>query len=225
MPTTTYYATPRQVQELAIQKHLNNQPHISFPEGLTELERKGRLLVQKPPMPPFRENMTPDELDDFLLDIPFSVDRIIDRADNYDSDPSIFEPEMFSEGSDIFCFKHLPYMSEVQHTHDYFELTLVYKGHYKLLFENETVILSEGDLCIIPPLSPHNQPLDPSSLVFAISVRQSTFDTLFGNLLAHQDLVSSFFPSFALWQQAGQLSAHENRAQPAGDQPDPAAGL
>jgi hypothetical protein len=59
MEKITYYATPRQIQELAIRKHLDNQPHISFPEGLLELELKGRLLIEKPPMPVFKENMTP----------------------------------------------------------------------------------------------------------------------------------------------------------------------
>jgi quercetin dioxygenase-like cupin family protein len=45
-------------------------------------------------------------------------------------------------------------MSEIPHMHDYFELTLVYKGNYKLLFENEVLNLTEGNLCIIPHIHP-----------------------------------------------------------------------
>ena len=193
MGKITYYATPRQIQELAIRKHLDNQPHISFPEGLLELELKGRLLIEKPPMPVFKENMTPEELDDFLLDIPFVANRFTKRAGDFEFDPTIPEIEIFPNDLDVFCFKHLPYMSEIPHMHDYFELTLVYKGNYKLLFENEVLNLTEGNLCIIPPHSPHNQPLDPSSLVIAICVRQSTFNSLFGNLLTQQDMISTFF--------------------------------
>lgn len=193
MNPVSYYATPRQVQDLAIQKHRTYQTHITFPDGLAELLIHGKLSTEAPPMPAFRENMTADEFDRFLLDIPFNIENIIQHAGRFHSDPNIDEAEIFPPGMDIFCFKHLPYMHEVPHTHEYFELTLLYQGTYRLLFENESLIMSEGDLCIIPPLSPHNQPLDPSCLAIGVCVRKSTFDDIFGNLLTQKDLVSTFF--------------------------------
>lgn len=193
MEHALYYATPRQVQELAIEKHENNETHITFPDGLEALLRAGKLFRECPPMPEFRENMSAEEFDDYLQDAPFNIERIIRHANRFHSDPNIREAEMFPWEKDIFCLKHLPYMHEVPHTHEYFEITLIYRGNYRLLFGNETLILSEGDLCIVPPMSPHNQPLDPSCLAVGICVRQSTFNAIFGNLLTQKDLVSTFF--------------------------------
>ena len=193
MKTVNHYATPRQVQEIAIKRHDSNQPNINFPEAIGELFKKGKLLEKPLPKPYFKNDMSIDEFDSYLLDQPFDATNILRHAYNFDIDPNIHETELFPTGKDVFCFKHLPYMDEVPHTHEYFELTLLCKGSYKLLFEDEAVTMNEGDLCIVPPMSPHNQPLDPSCTTVGICVRRSTFDAIFGNLLTQKDLVSSFF--------------------------------
>ncbi|MEG2216358.1 MAG: AraC family transcriptional regulator, partial [Clostridia bacterium] len=72
-------------------------------------------------------------------------------------------------------------------------LTFLYSGSCRLLFGGESLLLAEGELCIIPPMSPHNQPMDPSCLAIGIAVRSSTFDSIFGALLTNKDLVSAFF--------------------------------
>jgi len=193
MKNKNHYATPRQIQEIAIKRHNNNLPNISFPDAVAELFRKGSLSEKSIPMPYFKSDMSIDEFDNYLLDLPFEASNILSHAYNFDIDPNIHETELFPTGKDVFCFKHLPYMDEVRHTHEYFELTLLCKGTYKLLFEDEAVTMNVGDLCIVPPMSPHNQPLDPSCVTIGICVRESTFDAIFGNLLTQKDLVSSFF--------------------------------
>ena len=193
MKDTTYYATPGQVQSLAIQRHNENKPHISFPDGLAELMHMKQLATKKPPEPKFKSNMTAEEFDAYFLSTPLNANKILKHAPYFYSDSRIDESELFPYQNDVFCFKHLPYMNEAYHMHEYFEVTILYKGTYKLLFENESVTLTEGDLCIIPPKCPHNQPIDPSSFAIGISIRKSTFDKVFGSLLLGKDLVSNFF--------------------------------
>lgn len=53
--------------------------------------------------------------------------------------------------------------------------------------------MSEGDVCITSPMAGHNQPLEPDCFALSIVVRKSTFNSLFGNLLDSNNLVSQFF--------------------------------
>ena len=55
-------------------------------------------------------------------------------------------------------------MDLTAHSHEYFEITYIYRGSCYLLFENQKLRLNEGELCIIPPMSPHNQPVETGTL-------------------------------------------------------------
>lgn len=84
-------------------------------------------------------------------------------------------------------------MNEDAHTHTYFEITYVYSGKCSMLFGGESLEMGEGDLCIVPPGSPHAQPLKAGCFAIGMMVRRSTFDALFGELLIKNDLESQFF--------------------------------
>lgn len=189
------YAIPSQVQEYAIAHYQRTHALVSFPEALIRLRQRGELLTEAPPYPSFLPGMSVDEFDSMVLSIPFDAGNIIAHDEDVPGEGTVSEAGMFPWTKNVFCFKHMPFMSRDLHRHDYFEITYLYKGACTLLFNGETIRLSEGQMCIIPPMSPHNQPLTPDCIALGIVVRRSTFDAIFGELLTQQDLVSNFFRS------------------------------
>ena len=189
---TAYYCLGHDVENLVIERFEKKKKLTSFPGALKELQKQGKLKRTPPPFPPYYDNMTADQFDDMLLSFPIEANRILRIDKRLRGQGTLDEEGMFPSEKDVFCFKHMPYMEELQHCHEYFEITYMYRGSCKLLFENETIVLTEGDMCIVPPQSPHNQPLTPGTLALGIVVRKSTFNSIFGELLTHNDLVSSF---------------------------------
>ncbi len=187
-----YYTSGRRVQEYVINRFNSKKKLTSFPEALRGLQKEGRLLNEPPPFPDYIDNMTGGQFDNMVLDFPINASRIIKTDNLRHGQGTLDEEGMFPWEKDVFCFKHMPYMDTSQHCHEYFEITYMYKGSCSLLFENDTIQLSEGDMCIVPPQSPHNQPLMPETLALGIVVRKSTFNSIFGELLTHNDLVSTF---------------------------------
>lgn len=185
------YTTLGAVQQKIIENHAKSRGFPSFPAVLESLHREGMLLDAPPPLPVFSECATAEAFDVMLQSLPVDASIILRGAQKKKT--VITEPEMFPWEKDVFAFKHMPYLYEEQHFHDYFEITYIYKGNCRLLFGGDTVQLTEGEICIIPPQSPHNQPLDASCVVVGIAVRSSTFDSIFGSLLTKKDLVSTFF--------------------------------
>ena len=189
----TLYTTVGSVQECVENYHRRARTCISFPAALDALYRAGALTERHGSYPPFFECDTAEEFDTMIKALPVNATAILNTVGQFIQQALIKEGSMFSWEKDVFAFKHLPYMDETPHSHDYFEITYLYSGSCRLLFDGESIQLTEGEMCIIPPMSPHNQPMDPSCLAIGISVRSSTFDSIFGALLTNKDLVSSFF--------------------------------
>lgn len=100
----------------------------------------------------------------------------------------------FSNSYDVLVFKQFHNLYDPMHSHNFFEAFYVYKGNCQLKFQNELHTLSEGDLCIIAPDSLHSIIHDDElSTIITISIRKSTFDSSFFQLLTHKNLLSSFF--------------------------------
>lgn len=104
------------------------------------------------------------------------------------------ETLFFQNSYDIFVFRQFHNLYDPMHSHNFFEAFYVYKGNCQLKFQNEIHTLSEGDFCIIAPDSLHSIIHDDElSIIITISIRKSTFDNSFFQLLAHKNLLSSFF--------------------------------
>ncbi len=187
------YATMGMVYDFIVNKCQNAGHVTSFPEALDELRTSGALLKTFPELPTFHSGMTLDEFEHYLRGTCVYADSILPHASSYRRDPTIEEAEMFPPDKDVFCFLNMPYMVDLLHFHSFFEITYVLKGQCTFLFEGESATLSQGDLCIVSPLSGHSLPLEPGCLALSVVVRKSTFDTMFGNLLAKKDLLSLFF--------------------------------
>jgi len=189
----TLYTTVGSVQECVENYHRRTRTCISFPDALDALYVSGALTEHLTDYPPFFECETALQFDEMIKALPVNATTILNTVGQFHQQSMIREGSMFPWEKDVFAFKHLPYLDETLHSHDYFEITYLYLGSCKLLFGGESIQLTEGEMCIIPPMSPHNQPMDPTCLAISISVRSSTFDSIFGALLTKKDLVSSFF--------------------------------
>lgn len=188
-----YFATIGMVYDFIVEKHRETGKTYAFPKAVESLKKEGKLLETFPELPPFHSGMGQAEFIDFMRGLCVYADPILPSAQTYMADPTMEEEELFPEGKDVFCLMNMPYMVEVPHLHNYFELTHVIKGECTFLFENEKVTLSEGEICIVSPMSGHALPLEPGCFAVSIVVRRSTFDSVFSNLLTQKDLLSLFF--------------------------------
>ena len=109
------------------------------------------------------------------------------------SDLSIAAESIMPEALEVYAIRYIRDIIEQMHTHNFFEVNYVMSGHCKMIFENETRVLSTGELCIIAPHSRHDVTVNDDSIVISLMLRKNTFDTTFFPLLAKEDLLSSFF--------------------------------
>lgn len=193
MDSVRYYTTIGDAFDYLVEIKQKTGREPSFAAAVEGMRRKGMLQLTPAPLPPFYSNMDREEFTAFIRAMPVSANVILDGLDPFNSDRVIRESNLFPEGKDVFCFLNMPYMDRRLHFHDFFEITYVIKGSCTFLFEGESASLYEGDLCITSPMSGHSLPLEPECTALAIVVRKSTFNSLFGNLLTKQDLVSLFF--------------------------------
>ena len=187
------YATIGMVYDYIVEKHRETGRSYAFPKAVDFMRRQGKLLKTIPSVPPFHSGMSQDEFVEFMRGLTITVDPILPAAQTYMVDPTMEEEELFPEKKDVFCLMNMPYMVDILHLHNYFEITQVLKGTCTFLFGNEKVTLTEGEICIVSPLSGHSLPLEPGCFAISVIVRRSTFDTVFGNLLTQKDLLSLFF--------------------------------
>lgn len=190
-----YYTTIGDVVHYAANKHRETGQLSSFPAVLAEMHRLGLVTTEVPPIPPFYDGMTREAFLEFIHGMWIHADEILARDTGRVQDSSLDEAAIFPDGKDVFCIANMPYMSDYPHYHSFFEITYLVQGQCTLRFEGETAQLSEGDLCIISPMSAHSVPLEPDCVALSILVRTSTFDTAFGNMLAKGDLLGVFFRS------------------------------
>ena len=187
------FATIGMVYDFLVEKHKETGSTYAFPRAIETLAKEGKLLKTFPTIPPFHSGMSQDEFIDFTRGLCIYADAIMPSAQTYMVDPTMEEEELFPEGKDVYCLMNMPYMVDILHLHNYFEITHVLKGSCTFVFENEKVTLSEGEICIVSPMSGHSLPLEPDCFALSVIVRRSTFDSVFGNLLTQKDLLSLFF--------------------------------
>lgn len=189
------YITSGMIQSILTESYLNSGKKKSFEDVVIELYEKMQYITEKPVLPeiPLWNSLSDDEFLDLLSRIPICINTLLEKRSimNFSE---LQEAVILRENSDIFVNKHLNYINDVTHSHDYFEIYYVFKGNCEFQFEKERRILQEGELCIIAPTSSHNISADDNdSIIICIAIRKSTFDSTFFTLLSQKDLLSYFF--------------------------------
>lgn len=186
-----YYMTYGEFQNYMKNYYQRTGNRLQFPEMTTYLYQKG-LLSKEAPTPDLTgnyENMTDEEFDQIVDSLPLSLSLYGGAP----LDVTVMENALIPNKRDVFVIRHPRYTRPYKHKHNYFEINFVASGHGTFIFENETHVLHEGELCIIAPESTHDMLLEDDSTIFTICIRKSTFDTTFFSLMSRKDLLSYFF--------------------------------
>ena len=184
------YTVIGDVEETVVHHYRQYGIRISFISALEFLIGAKKTHTRIPAVPAFFDLMGDSEFAKYISRMPVDIVQILEDAHK---SPVIVEENTIPENKDVFVFKHIPYIYDALHKHNYFEINFMYSKSCVQYFENERRELSEGDMCIIPPYAPHNIIAEPGALVLAILVRKSTFDRIFWGLLTKKDLLSAFF--------------------------------
>ena len=186
------YTTIGTVYDILVEKCQKKGGTMLFPDVLSDLKSRGMIQNHPHTLPSFHPGMSVGEFSEFVRQIPVDANHIINYRQQHFTE-GVLEAELFPNNRDVFSLLNMPYISERPHFHDFFEITYLIKGCCRFLFEGESATLSEGDICIVSPMSAHSLPMEPGCLSVSVVVRKSTFDSVFGNLLAKEDLLSLFF--------------------------------
>lgn len=186
------YTTAGAVQSVISDFYFRHGNKLDFIEAVQEIYQQGTYLKAKPTLPLFNywSTLTDGEFVTLLDRLPIDIKPMLGKK----SRERIQEVDILPDGSDVFVYKHFCYINDIVHSHDYFEVCYVFKGSCRLQFEKETHSFKTGELCIIAPMSVHEIIVDDeSSVLINVSIRKSTFDSAFFNLISRKDLLSIFF--------------------------------
>lgn len=93
----------------------------------------------------------------------------------------------------VYLGKHNRYTPAFNHRHIFYEMVYVLSGSCTQEFQNDTLNLKEGDICLLAPNASHSTGVFNDSVVINTLIRRSTFDDIFYNLLREPNLISTFF--------------------------------
>lgn len=95
-------------------------------------------------------------------------------------------------GQSVLLVKHDRCMPPFLHTHSFFEIIYVLRGHCTNQVYGREETLVEGDLCLIAPDMAHAIYADSSSLVLNIILRKDNIENIFYNILRDRNQISDF---------------------------------
>jgi YesN/AraC family two-component response regulator len=108
--------------------------------------------------------------------------------------------------TDIILTKHNRYTPVFDHKHTFFEMIYVINGQCTQCINDQKIILKEGTLCIVAPLTTHSIGVFDDSIVMNIIIRRKTFENVFYTLLQSSNKITDFVNrSLYLYQEAGCL--------------------
>lgn len=188
------YVTYAQVEDCALKYYEHHGAKTNFKAVVKYLFEKQFYTMGAPALPTniLWSDMSDPSFFELLNKLP--VKNIFTQLNGKEQQElSILAETIMPEKLEVYALKYIRYIIEKMHTHNFFEVNYVMRGTCKMIFENETRILTAGQLCIIAPYSRHDVTIDDDSIVISLMLRKNTFETTFFKLLAQEDLLSTFF--------------------------------
>lgn len=185
------YVTSAQVQEQAVDHYRKFNERINFKSCVKHLLLCGDYATECPFLTADEEwsQISDEEFYQLLDSLPIRTELPEDPA----SFDFIMAEYIMPKELEVFAIKYVRDIVERKHAHNFFEVNYVFSGSCRMVFENETRMLQEGQLCVIAPDSLHDVTLNDDSVAISLMLRQSTFETTFFRLLAQEDLLADFF--------------------------------
>lgn len=109
------------------------------------------------------------------------------KYDNYG------ENHLFSSSrNNIAVERHNRYTPPFRHSHTFFEMIYVYKGSCENTIENKTIVMEQGNICIVAPGVSHSISIFDESTVVNILIKKTTFNETFFQYLQITTLSLTF---------------------------------
>ncbi|XME00946.1 helix-turn-helix domain-containing protein [Lachnospiraceae bacterium C1.1] len=106
----------------------------------------------------------------------------------------ITEETLISENLDCSFVRHLRYLPEYSHKHEFFELIYLINGSCSNIYEKNELKMTKGDICISAPNSVHTVGVfDDETILLNIIIRKTTFERTFLRLMEEDEIMSVFF--------------------------------
>ena len=145
---------------------------------------------------PQRRKAYADEMEDYvrthrllIFDYPFVTHPELLREED------LYEHLSITKGSNVNVVRHLRYTPVFQHSHTFFTVLYVLRGHCGHTVGGAELPMEQGDLFFLPPYVKQTIEVFDSSLVLNLHIRRDTFDDVFFNALRYNNILSDFFMS------------------------------
>ena len=192
------YVYLQDIQNYKIEFHTATGCGIDMYDTARALFQDGRFWHGKPQIPDMLSwnlhNL--QNLKELVLKIPVNLDDVLsvrhEKTSSVLSSSTKYRVQISLEA----CYTGDHFMSV-----DYFAIAYVLQGSCQFRLQHSTRIMQAGELCIIPPNLPYYVMTTPEDFVIYIISDKPHFEENFQQLLAKDNLLSSFFRS-ALFQNA-----------------------
>lgn len=105
-----------------------------------------------------------------------------------------FYPNLsIAKHSNVNVVRHLRYTPIFHHSHTFFTVLYVLKGHCEHTVADIDVPMKQGDVFFLPPYVKQTIGVFDDSIVLNIHIRRDTFDDYFFNILRNENKLSDFF--------------------------------
>jgi len=124
-----------------------------------------------------------------IFDYPFIVYPKILREED------LYKHLSITKGSNVNIVRHLRYTPVFTHSHTFFTVLYVLKGHCGHTAGDLDLPMEEGDVFFLPPYEKQTISVFDDSIVLNIHIRRDTFGDYFFNVLRGNSILSEFFVS------------------------------
>ncbi|MFC0560600.1 AraC family transcriptional regulator [Halalkalibacter alkalisediminis] len=136
--------------------------------------------------------MDPKDLDKML----FKMSPIEENPKNFEGKfiKSILSADhLIPHNENISLLKHPRFVTTPKHAHDYIEMIYVYSGSIAQIINNEEIILSQGEICILDTSVEHSLPaVGENDIIINILLRKNYFSSSLISRLANNRVMTNF---------------------------------
>ncbi len=158
-----------------------------------------------------------NDINNLFLNLDASFDNSVPISTDAQGSSQFSDYLWLQQNLEVSIRKHPRYLPLFKHTHSFIEIAYVYRGTCKQIFFyknglEETTVLKERSLCIIPPGLQHTIAVFDDSIVINILIRTSTMKHALTNLVVGNHALFDFFiytlyqntsPNYILFDTAG----------------------